>query len=145
MRSGTEVVVRVSGAAGVEGCVALGAAVVAFVCRDRQFGPAVPAQDHRSVELLWWPLHGGMVRRLGVAQVAGKVTVTAGEADGDDIEFGGVVDAPSVLIDGLAEDIGSSRHRSFVLSYDFRPRMVPVGSSLTAENRCRSVAINRSP
>lgn len=134
-----------SGAAGVEGRVALGAVVGAFVCRDRQFGPAAPAQDRRLVELFGRPLLGRVVGGLRVAEVAGKVAVAASEADRDDVEFGRIVHAPSVLIDGLAEDLGISRHRSLVLSYDFRPRMVPVGSSLTAENRCRSVAIKRSP
>ena len=57
-----------------------------------------------------------MIRRFGMAQVAGIVAVAAGEADGDDVEPGGVVDAPSVVVDGRAEHFGSSRHCSSTLS-----------------------------
>lgn len=115
MRSGTEVVVRMSGATGVEGCVALGAAVDRFVRLDCEFGPAVSAQDGGLVELLAWPLLSGMIRSLGMTQVAGIVAVATGEADGDDIEFGGVVDAPSVIIDRRAEYFGGPRHCSPIL------------------------------
>lgn len=115
MTSGTEVVVRVGGTAGVEECVAFGAVVGCFIGSDRQFGPAVPAQDRGLVELLAWPLLSGMIRSLGMAQVAGIVAVAAGETDGDDVEFGGVVDAPGVIVDRRAEDFGRWRHCSPVL------------------------------
>src|SRR5699024_3911941 len=113
--SGTEVVVRVGLAARVEGCSAFGAAVDRFVRLDCQFGPAVPAQNGGLIELLWWPLLCVMIRRLRMAQVARIVAVAAGEADGDDIEFGGVVDAPSVIIDRRAEDLRGPRHCSPIL------------------------------
>lgn len=99
-----------SGAAGVEGGSVFGTAAGCFVGRDRQLGPAVSAQDGGLVELVWWPLLCGMIRCLGMAEVAGIVAVAAGEADGDDIEFGGVVDAPSVIIDRRAEHFGGPRH-----------------------------------
>lgn len=115
MRSGTEVVVRVGRATGVERRVAFGAAVGCFVGRDRQFAPAVSAQDGGLVELLPWPLLRGMIDSLRVAKVARIVAVATGEADGDDVEFGGVVNAPSVLVDGRAEYFGSPRHCSPIL------------------------------
>ena len=102
-------------AAGVEGCVAFGAAVGRFVGSDRQFGPAVAAEDGRLVELVLRPLLRGVVGGLGVAEVAGIVAVAAGEADGDDVDFGGVVDAPSVIVDRRAEYFGSPRHCSLFL------------------------------
>lgn len=98
--------------AGVECRITFRALVDRLIRLDRHFCPAVPAQNGGLVELLSWPLLCGMIRSLGVAQVAGIVAVTAGEADGDDIEFGHVVDAPSVLIDRRAEYFGDPRHSS---------------------------------
>lgn len=99
-------------AAWVEVRGAFRAFIGCFVGSDRQFGPTVPAQNRRTIPLLAWPLLCGMVRRLRVAQVARIVAVTAGEADRDDVEFGGVVNAPGVIVDDLAidSDLG---HRSF--------------------------------
>ena len=99
-------------ASGVERCVAFPAAVGCFVGGDRQLSQAVPAEDRGLVPSLAWPLLRGMICRLGVAKVARIVAVAAGEADGDDIEFGGVVDAPSVIIDRRAEYFGGPRHCS---------------------------------
>lgn len=102
-------------AAWIEGRGAFRALVDRLVRLDSQFGPAVPAQDRGLVPLLAWPLLCGMIRGLGVAQVARIVAVATGEADGDDIEFGGVVDAPSVIIDRRAEYFGGPRHCSPIL------------------------------
>src|SRR5699024_573866 len=88
------------------------ALVGCFVGRDRQFGPAIPAEDRVLVPSITWPLLCGMVGRLRVTQMAGEVLVTAGEPDGDDVEFGGVVDAPRVLVDRFAVDVWRSIHRA---------------------------------
>lgn len=73
---------------------------------DSQCGPAPAAEDRWLVPLSARPLLRRVVRSLGAAKVAGIVAVAAGESNGDDIEFGGVMDAPRVLIDGLSEGLG---------------------------------------
>lgn len=87
----------------------------ALVRLDRQFSPAHSAEDGGLVSLFARPLLCGVVRSLGVAQVAGIVAVAAGESNGDDIEFGGVVDAPRVFVDRSAEYFGGPRHCSPIL------------------------------
>ena len=91
-------------AAFVEEAAAGGAAVRGEVGVDGQLGAADAAEDGELFSLAAGPLLGGVVRGLGVAEVAGVVVAAAEELDGDDVDGRAVVDAPGLVVDGGAED-----------------------------------------
>lgn len=92
-------------AAGVEGCGALGAGVVALHVLDNgEFVTAYATEDGLGIKFFFWPYGSRVICGFFMAGVAWIVPVATVEFDGNDIQRGVPVNTPRLVIHRLAEN-----------------------------------------